>query len=249
MNLLLDVGNSRIKWALADHQRLHASGSIAHDGSSFPEHDLAAECRFDQITAVYLASVAPAAILQSVSKFLQRHCDVAITRVSVARNAHGVTCGYDDPTHLGVDRWVALIAARHMVVGPVCVVDAGTAVTIDGMDADGRHLGGVIFAGSRMMRHALSTGTGALPLVEQEQFKVFATDTRPAIYAGTELATAGGIELICARIERMLGGHTTCLLTGGGAATVTQILTREFRHETALVLEGLRVIASHTPTT
>ena len=132
MNLVLDLGNSRCKWALADKD-LSPGGAFAY-GEDFKrslDQALSGLPRPDQVAAV---SVAGAALTDTLAHWIERRWNLDLRRFSARAVQCGVTNSYKDPAQLGADRWAALIAARDRVSGTVCVVDCGTAVTVDALD-------------------------------------------------------------------------------------------------------------------
>jgi type III pantothenate kinase len=241
--LLLDIGNSRIKWALTSGPGLTDTSAVAHHGSGLLPAALTRLRDLDPPTAIVAATVARGAVTDALEALALSEWGRAIRYASVLREGYGVTCGYHQLRRLGVDRWVALVAARQLLGGAVGVVDAGTAVTMDFMGATGRHLGGVIFPGPDLMRRSLSSGADQLGLVREGTADVFARDTDDAIFAGTILAVAGAIDSIRDRMQARGGPEATWLLTGGAAAELEPHLRGDYRHEPLLVLEGLRMVA------
>jgi type III pantothenate kinase len=143
---------------------------------------------------------------------------------------------------MGADRWVALIAARALLGPKTCyVVDCGTAVTIDALAADGRHLGGVIVPGMRLMREALYRETRQIP-PEPGEARLFGQSTRDGVWGGALYAVASAIDGITERMSAEHGSGAR-LLTGGDVETVWPCLRGEYRWEPDLIFTGLRVIA------
>ena len=148
--------------------------------------------------------------------------------------ACGVKNGYDTPQQLGADRWAALIGARALHAGPAVVVMAGTATTIDALDAQGLFRGGLILPGLALMRAALARNTADLPHAAGH-YRAQPTNTDDAIVSGAIHATLGAIE----RIHATLGEDALCLLSGGAAQELAPQLDLPFRLIDNLVLEGL----------
>lgn len=156
--------------------------------------------------------------------------------------ACGIRNSYAEPERMGADRWVAMIAARVLTDRSCYVVDCGTAVTIDALAADGRHLGGVIIPGMRLMREALYRETRQIP-PEAGEARLFGQSTRDCVWGGAVYAVASAIDGITGR---MMADHGSglCLLTGGDAEIVLPYLQGEYRWEPDLIFTGLRVIAA-----
>lgn len=243
MILLLDIGNSRIKWALSVGSALSTTGAAKHEGLGLTAEARTCLLALHEPALIVAASVARGAVTDALENFALSEWGQSIRYVSVERQGHGVICGYHHPQQLGVDRWAALVAARQLVKGPVGVVDAGTAVTLDFMDAAGEHLGGVIFPGPHLMRRSLFVGTDQLSWVNGGAPGVFARDTSNAVFAGTTLAVAAAVDSIRDSMEVKIEGQPAWLLTGGGVTEIAPHLQGHYRHEPALVLEGIGVIA------
>ena len=152
----IDVGNSRIKWRLrVDRQRARAEPSITNTFSitcEWPTAATRAHSRFERRIAGRHARRALAIGCNHISEWRP-----SLRRTT--RFAAGVTCGYEDPTRLGVDRWLSVLAARQLSKRPFIVIGLGTAGTLDFVDADGVHKGGFIVPGLRLMTEALFAGT------------------------------------------------------------------------------------------
>lgn len=154
--------------------------------------------------------------------------------------ACGVRCGYREPHQLGVDRWLAAIAA-YSITGGGLVADLGTAATLDYVHGDGRHLGGFIVPGWSLMQTAL--------LKETAKVRFDATDARidpnpgrdtaAAVQRGAALALARLLDAETQRTSELCGGPLPLVLTGGDAPLVASLLTCEHRMVPSLVLDGL----------
>jgi len=156
----------------------------------------------------------------------------------------GVVNAYADPSQYGVDRWAALIGSRSLVHDPVCIIDCGTAVTVDLMDAAGRHLGGRIMPGLEMMQQALLQRTAGIHRIAGK-VEDFACNTADAVSSGTlHMLHAGLIEAITAA-RRRLGDSMKTLITGGAAQLLVSLEGMPLmRFEPHLVLKGIHTMAS-----
>jgi type III pantothenate kinase len=180
-----------------------------------------------------------------VRQELERTCaalGAAIVFIGSQAEQLGVKSGYRDPGQLGTDRWAALIAAHHAGPGHKLVVNAGTALTIDALTADGRFLGGVIVPGPALMRRSLDRGTAGLRLTEGA-FAPFPASTPDAITTGAIQACAGAI----GRMREAMAGAdcapSQILLSGGAAAEIAGHLPIAATIRENLVLDGLLLIA------
>ena len=168
--------------------------------------------------------------------------------VATAAEQFGVRCAYADPARLGVDRWVAVLAAHHASAGAACVLDAGTAVTFDAVDSGGRHLGGLIFAGMHLVAAALqqhTSGIGPTPVLRPAPvgLDLLGRSTDTAVANGALLALAAALDRAVATVERALGERPAVYLTGGDAPAIAAWLETEAELRADLVLEGLALFA------
>lgn len=249
LKLLIDIGNSRIKWATVNRGKLHPGGSVPRPAS---DDDLAAcvaplWAEDNKPRAIVVSNVAGPAFATALSKWCENRWQVSPRFITAEQSAHGVINAYKVPERLGPDRWAALIAARKRSKGATCVIDAGTAVTLDVLAADGKHQGGLIIPGLEMMRRALLEHTQAIQPASAEPARgggaLLARDTRDGVDGGTLYALVAVIDRVTADVAAELAGEPTRLLTGGAAATLLPLLAGDYHHVPELVLEGLAIIA------
>ncbi len=242
--LLMDVGNSRIKWGVLDDGAIRRTGHIAHD--RIRNEGLAAlTSRLPRrVDTVFVSNVAGPAFATRLSGVVGMHCNAEVHFARSEREACGVTNGYRQPRRLGVDRWVAIIGAWGEFEGPVLVVDAGTALTIDAVDSSGTHLGGQIIPGVGMMAASLATDTSDIPATrriapnQQRDLAMFAGSTTGAVGHGALNAVTGAVE----RAAEVMYEHRDdpdVVLTGGDASRILKSLQYEAAHRPHLVLQGL----------
>ncbi|HET6655307.1 MAG TPA: type III pantothenate kinase [Gammaproteobacteria bacterium] len=243
MNLLIDLGNSRIKWAWADGTTLREQGAARYAGR--PLAAVLEQMASDGVVVerAVVASVAARTINDELSDWLAEHYRLTATLVRAEAAAFGVTNAYAEPGRLGADRWAALIGARQRTTDAVCVVDCGTAITIDMLDAGGRHRGGLIGPGIMTMRRALYGAAAGISDEGEGLVTPLASDTRSAVTAGTVYAAAAFVDRVHSELEREWGRMLRCLITGGEAATLQPLLRMKCKPAPDLVLEGLAVIA------
>ncbi|HET7370615.1 MAG TPA: type III pantothenate kinase [Gammaproteobacteria bacterium] len=242
MNLLIDLGNSRIKWAWSDGSGLRDRGAARYGGRPLAEvlEPMASD---EAPRRVVVASVAARTINDELTIWLRGRYHLAPTLLRAEAAAFGVRNAYKEPARLGVDRWAALIGARHRTDDDVCVIDCGTAITVDLLDAGGQHRGGLIGPGILTMRRALYGATAGIPDEGEGAVTPLATDTRSAVTAGSLYAAAAFVERAHAEMERECGRALTCLMTGGDATVLQPLLQMQYERVPDLVLEGLAVVA------
>jgi type III pantothenate kinase len=239
--LAIDAGNTRIKWGVHDGTAWNEIGAIATaESKSIAD----AWTDLPRVEAAIACNVAG----ESVERDLAAACtgrDITLLRLTSRREQLGVVNGYRDPGELGADRWAALLAAHVVGAGHKLVANAGTALTVDALAADGRFLGGIIVPGPALMRASLSAGTAGLARTEGA-FEEFPASTRDAITSGALQACAGAILRVRhAMMERgMPPGHV--LLSGGAAGALAPLLPIPFTIHENLVLDGLARAARHT---
>lgn len=245
--LLFDVGNSRVKWGVLSGSRLSRTGSVSHDAlheSGFG----AITSRIPRNVCGALASnVAGATFATRLSGVIGIHCKTDLHYARPQRSAFGVTNSYSQPRRMGVDRWAAMIGARGEFKTALCVVDAGTAITIDAIDRQGNHLGGQILPGLHLMTKSLSDdtsdiGSGSRKWVQPKSgMDIFAPRTSTAVQNGALAAVCGAVER-AARTMRSAGFRPKIVLTGGDASRILKQLEGTVIHRPNLVLQGLAVI-------
>jgi type III pantothenate kinase len=244
MTFLVDVGNSRIKWASVVGAALADCGQQAYQSRRLAETLDTAWAAFECPDRVVVANVGGAEVAQRLSAWVGQRweCEVEFTQAQATQC--GVVSAYLAPQALGADRWAALIATHHRHHKCACVVDCGTAITIDAIAADGEHLGGLITPGLGLMRQALLRRAPGIAGDLRGEVSLLARSTADGVAAGTLYAAVAVIDRVVSDVEAELGERVLCVLCGGDAETVASLLARETIHEPALVLEGLAIIAS-----
>lgn len=241
MKLLIDSGNTRLKWGWADNHHISTTGALFNSGVSFTVlveiWQTSSVPRLVVISCVNTPQMV--GLIESVVNFLWPQCSVHVAR-SMAFQC-GVRNAYPQPEKLGVDRWLSLIAVYLFYDRAACIVDCGTAITVDLIDAYGHHQGGMISPGLTLMKQSLSRGTHRLPLDEQVHCVGLASDTEAAIYNGTLLAACGLIEHVFARQT----DPVQLVLTGGDAKLIATQLACPAIMDDTLVLRGLDYVSDH----
>jgi type III pantothenate kinase len=239
--LAIDAGNSRIKWGFNQGGEWLTTGAAEHD-------------ELDSLASAWALGSAPEKIVISnvAGARMQRDLSGVLATyraqplwITPERERCGVKNGYADPAKLGSDRWAALIAARQMQRGPVVVVNAGTALTVDALSQNGEFLGGLIVPGIKLMMRALTTGT-AHAHAAQGEFVVFPVNTLDAIYSGAINAAVGSIVRIVAGLRTREGAVVTCIISGGAAPVLVPHLGANVLKVDHLVLQGLVALAEST---
>ena len=229
--LLIDQGNTAIKWRMADANGLGGEGGVVESAE-----DLSPFLKTLSWGAVGISSVGSDDTRVALYKTLSAMSVASIFTAKSESACLGLLNSYAEPERMGVDRWLAMLAARDGSKDAFCVIDAGTAVTIDIVTADGQHLGGYILPGPAMMRRALMTDTGLIR---------FDTESQPDLAPGQSTAdcvNAGVWRAACAGVRSVIADYSAhrVILTGGSATELIDLgVAADYRPE--LVLEGLWV--------
>ena len=229
--LLLDVGNTAIKWRLADADGLRDPSGVAATGASLCE-----SVKTHEWNAIVLSSVAGEVADTALLTALKTVRSVPVWQARAESSCSGLVSCYAQPARMGVDRWLAMLGARQASAGPLCVIDAGTAITLDLVAAQGRHEGGYILPGADLMRRALTADTGRI--------QVDALDA-PTLSPGSDTQTcvnAGGWRAVIGAVQSVLADYPEhrALLTGGLAPVLLE-MGLSATHHPHLVMEGLRL--------
>jgi type III pantothenate kinase len=239
MNLFIDLGNTRLKWVFSQASVWRPEALVYRGAELAVLLDRAFGSK-QAPAAVWVCCVAGEGARQALAQWTEARWGRSPVFVQSKAAMLDVRNGYKDPASLGADRWMALLAARQLVPGPVCVVDCGTAVTVDALAADGQFLGGVILPGLELMRHSLVKGTAGLdPVGEGSDATCQARTTADAIAAGVLFSVCGAIQRIVAEHRAVLGAGAKVVLTGGDADRLKEHLGLPVTHVPDLVLRGI----------
>ena len=248
MKLLFDIGNSACK-------RAEYSGNV-DDLIVYPPVDLAANdidacipASDADFASIVVASVRGAAFNRHLSRALQEKFGKPPIFITARRTACGVTTTYSRSGQLGADRFAALLGAWRQCESACIVVDCGTAVTIDAVNGNGVHQGGVIMPGLRLLEKVLEQGTDRLPALDTVDDKVsgnlFARDTAGAIAAGCRKMFGSAVLAVVQEMQVRLATPTTLFVTGGDAGRLPDPANASTRYRSHLVLEGLAVFSDY----
>ncbi len=233
--LLIDAGNSRIKWATVE-------GSLWLQQNVLENvHAPALSMAFSELPPpdrILVSNVAGENMAQLLSAACAAwHCPVEF--IAAQASQCGVRNSYEHPAQLGSDRWAALIAACYQERAACLVVNCGTATTVDALSAEGEFLGGLILPGVDIMRSSLAAGAAQLAQTVGV-WREFPRNTADATFSGSIQATIGAIRL---QFEALaVHGSVRCLLSGGAADKVQTHLKLPLVRVDNLVLRGLQII-------
>jgi type III pantothenate kinase len=247
--LAIDIGNTRLKWS--QYSAPHPGATLLAHGAEFLEN-------IDKLAEGPWAGLAPPrhmlgcivagdAVKRRVHEQMELW-DVAPQWVVASAAEAGLTNGYDHPTRLGADRWVAMVGARHRMLArgqtqPMVVVMVGTAVTVEAIDAHGKFLGGLILPGHGIMLRALESGTAGLH-VPTGEVRLFPTNTSDALTSGGTYAIAGAVERMVQHVRQHCGMEPACYMTGGAGWKMAPSMSVQFELVDNLIFDGLLALAA-----
>jgi type III pantothenate kinase len=237
--LQLDVGNSSAKWRLVN------GSDVVDRGSYLRGDEDAQQCMLDcadTLDHIWIASVAAPAAEVELAALLREQWGIAPWFARTQARTGGLRNSYAEPERMGVDRWLVMLGARRREHGRLCVIDAGSALTIDIVDSTGRHEGGYIIPGAALMERALLLDTDRVRFDEAAGYNVApGTSTAEAVRHGIALAQAGAVTLA---LDNAGGDPMALLYCGGAGQTLMHLVGRGGQWAPDLVFEGLEVMAS-----
>ena len=242
MLLLIDIGNTRIKFALSDGQSLQQHGAIEHEYA----WDQSIRQIFSEFTlpieACFIASVMAEQDNQFIEELISTCSGISPNLLKTQRFQCGLENAYSNPETMGIDRWLAMIAAWQKSQQAVLIIGCGSALTLDLVDIHGCHQGGYIIPGIRMMQNALNRQTALIDISAEESLMPdwqWGRCTQQCVSAGSLLATISVIDraIINAEIEYPEG--VSCFVYGGDAPRVQSYLRQAVNYEPDLVFLGM----------
>lgn len=240
--LLVDLGNSRVKWLWSRGAELDLESAGQGDLAAFEQ-----ACRVRgavRPACVRVSSVAGAARTTQVADCCVGLWDVRPTLLVAQAESRGVRNGYDEPARLGVDRWLAIVGAVHHHGKPVVVWDLGTAATLDAVDGAGQHLGGWILPGPTTMLESLGRRTTLRPALQLDPPATSepGRTTADAIRAGVLGAQVGALHRFLGQVAGQIGQTPRLVVTGGAAPSVTPWLDIDCVEDPWLVFRGMAIV-------
>lgn len=239
MQLLIDIGNTSIKWALWDGKTLSAMRGTRHHGA-LPIDLLAAWETLTDIDSIHACHVGPEAVRLAVASICQSLWQRPVTRIVVESENSPVRIAYPDPGQLGVDRWLAMCAAHRLYPGPKLIMQIGTAITFDALLGDGQHLGGQILPGVETLRTALFRTTQIPPQdCADPDNLLWGANSGQCIAAAAMHAPAALAGRLWQHLRDLAGATPRLLISGGDAERLSPLLRQPSFHHPDLVLQGM----------
>ena len=241
---LADIGNSRIKWGVIGESGVEQTRALMRTSAVEAEFAPILHALPATLERLIATNVAGLAVGDAFRAAVLERFNVNVEFVSTQAQCGPLKIAYDDPSALGVDRWAAMLAAVASGAQPLLVVDAGTACTIDAIDADGQHLGGMILPGAHLMQQLLLSRTADIRFRRESlpdpatEFEFFAATTPLAVQNGCLQAIVGAVMRSYATLAKEYP-EVQLWITGGDAPSVLPHLSVGAELRPALVLEGL----------
>lgn len=248
MNLLVDIGNARIKWALQEGDSWTSGSPLVRQNKAFKDLARPAWKELETPARVLVSSVAGGDYDKSVHTWVKRRWKLAPEFLRSSKAQCGVTNAYKEPERLGNDRWAYLLAARAASRAPTIIVDCGTAITVDALAADGRHLGGLIAPGMELMASSLTSKAPCIEILDRENHDIalLGSSTEVGVTGGVLYTAVSLVDRVFQDLRSELGNSARLVITGGDAERILPLLTAKPLLETEMVLKGLAVFAEST---
>jgi len=253
MMLAIDIGNSRFKWAMFSGDVILCHGAFEYRFENFQSRLNSAELPYTT-DLVMISSVADKELNNMFIKWLKENSYKDFSFAETRSEQCKVINSYKTPTNMGVDRWLAMIAAFRICSAKtdelICVVDCGTAITLDVLSAQGRHMGGLILPGYRTMIQSLVRKASNIQGFDDTKYDTFlasglAVSTQEAISKGCSQLIIGGVSGIISSQQKKSAGKIHCIITGGDGEWLSGALTCSNLYNPFLVLQGLRFTSTN----
>jgi type III pantothenate kinase len=252
-DLLIDAGNTRIKYAVLNGRRMGRVHAVDWNARNLER--VARRVLRGRFERMVVCSVAGSALERALRRAARRTGHAPPQFIRSTRRSAGVRNGYVQTWRLGADRWVAMLGARALYPArALCIVDVGTAMTVDLLDAAGQHRGGLLVPGPDLMVASLLRNTAGIRRRagrvsaqnggRRGSAALFGRSTRAGLLAGSTAACAALIERALAEGRARVHERPKLLLAGGGAMQVAPLLRVPYVRADRLVLHGLALLAS-----
>lgn len=241
--LLIDLGSSSLKWTFAGDDELGSVSRLSHQQKPLAPQLDRIWTDMEQPDAVWVAAVASQSIQDDLRLWIETNWSLPVEFMRTESAACGITCAYQRPEDLGVDRWAAILAAHRRHPEGVCVVDCGTAITLDVVHGDGRHLGGYILPGFELMRQSLFSITAMAVTVDDYSQEEWGNSTASCITLGGRKAVAVLVESSVERLQAAGVCDPAVILTGSSVNEITSLIEIDYEIREQLVLDGLLMYA------
>lgn len=243
MKLLLDIGNSNIDWAVENKNGIQKIHKFSYQKKKLPSKYDAHICLKKKPDAILLSCVVDKLLIKNIQLWSKRKWNIIPWQAKVSSYFNELKNGYDDTSKMGVDRWLAMIAAWEKYKEALCVVDCGTAVTVDLIDSYGQHIGGYIVPGIELMQKTLISNADKIKVNISNEVNIqIPKNTKNAIRNGASLATIAMIDNSVKLLRKKTKKMPKCIITGGMGKQIRPYLNKYFKLDNKLVLRGLSIM-------
>ncbi len=250
MKLVIDIGNSRLKWATISAGKFTFGGSHAYKNQDYLTV-LASIWQAIHPETVVIANVGGKEIAAAVENFAMQQWQCSVQFVKSELTGQGVKNGYATPLLLGADRWADVVAARAFCKTAFCVFDAGTSITADVVTAEGELVGGTISPGLNLMCDSLVSRAEGLKFLQGTFFQgdktypayLEAKDTQSAIANGALLTAIAFLEQSAINLQKTYSPSMRFFVTGGDAVYLMPHLGKAFEYQPYLALQGVDILS------
>ena len=253
MILFVDIGNTRIKWAeyITDELEMYDGFNYNHNKTKLSKILKDHWSDFETPERVFVANAANKEMGAIIANYCWNNWEVNAEFLSTQKNTLGLTCGYEDFNKLAIDRWLSMLGAWNLhqendMATSFCVIDCGTFVTVDAVDVDGAHMGGLISPGLEMLQQVSADHLSLKPdsfsdcIWDQKQ-NLLATNASTEVFAGSYYTVISFIENIISELNNELK-DCSIYFTGGDADAFNHLLNEEVIYHPNLVFEGMRAL-------
>lgn len=250
MLLLADIGNTRLKWASIKGSNFESGKQFTHLQQRVLDIIDSHWSGLEKPERVLISCVTETQVKSTIQGWVTQHWDMDAEFIVSQAQGNGVVNAYDKPKVLGSDRWIALVAVHQLYAASACVIDCGTALTLDVITKEGMHLGGLIVPGLDMMRRGLTNSTSDIKLVQGKwstYHSLLGRDTEACVHNGCLQAAVGFIECTLTQMEQELDTVLQCVITGGNTESIMPLLSHPYHFEPDLVLKGLACMVDVVP--
>lgn len=243
MQLLLDIGNTSVNWAIQEKDDFCETGAFTYSRETFKQNMNENLATIETPSSILVSNVAGTQILGSLNNWLKNQWQQECWQPDVSANYKSLKNSYQDTMQMGLDRWLSMVASWETHHSAVCLVSCGTALTIDLIDNDGHHQGGYIIPGIELMQKALINNTVQINTdIKKVPSIDYAKDTQTAINNGAFVATVSMIDNVIDRFNAESNIEAKCIISGGTAKLIKPMLKHSFYYEPNLVLMGLSIL-------
>ncbi|MEM7304786.1 MAG: type III pantothenate kinase [Pseudomonadota bacterium] len=244
MKLLIDFGNTRFKWAILQGGRLGEMSAASYESDSPIDclESILQTLPLDSANEVHVVSVLSEEFNSRFKKAANENYNIPVDFYFSHKEKYGVLLSYANPEDYGADRYASMVAVHHIFSGNKIVIDCGTAVTIDAIDQQGKHLGGIILAGEEILLASLADNAQRVFYDKPHTNPAYLNaSTSDAVLAGAALGLKHSVWGIINEIRHDLADHIL-IFTGGNAARLDDSANQPYHTNSALILEGLKIM-------